>query len=111
MKDFALGLGLKQRQKATRKWPIEYPEEIEEPDKETEEDDEEYKYIISKNDLKLLFGGEESDFTQEDEDLYYITKKQLDRVRSKNRLNEDKYELKLVDPEKKNIQSNQKKFR
>ena len=23
MKDFALGLGLKQRQKATRKWPIE----------------------------------------------------------------------------------------
>ena len=24
MKDFALGLGLKQRQKATRKWPIEH---------------------------------------------------------------------------------------
>ncbi|MCV6577047.1 MAG: hypothetical protein OIF58_15080, partial [Cohaesibacter sp.] len=23
MKDFALGLGLKQRQKATRKWPID----------------------------------------------------------------------------------------
>ena len=25
MKDFALGLGLKQRQKATRKWPIVFP--------------------------------------------------------------------------------------
>ena len=25
MKDFALGLGLKQRQKATRKWPINWP--------------------------------------------------------------------------------------
>ena len=92
-----------------KKWDLsQLPgfEAIEEPDKETEEDDEEegdeeYKYLISKNDLKLLFGGKESDFTQEDESLFYITRKQLDRVLSKNRLNEDKYELKLIDPGKK----------
>ena len=87
-----------------KKWDLsQLPgfEAIEEPDKETEEDDEEYKYLISKNHLKLLFGGKESDFTQEDESLFYITRKQLDRVLSKNRLNEDKYELKLIDPEKK----------
>ena len=92
-----------------KKWALsQLPgfEAIEEPDKQTEEDDEEEddeenKYLISKNDLKLLFGGKESDFTQEDESLFYITRKQLDRVLSKNRLNEDKYELKLIDPEKK----------
>ena len=67
---------------------------------EKEEESEEPSYLITVNDLKLLFGGEESDFTPEDETLKFISKEQLDEVKSKNKLNEDKYELKLIDPEK-----------
>ena len=67
---------------------------------ENEEESEEPSYLITVTDLKLLFGGEESDFTPEDETLKFISKEQLDEVKSKNKLNEDKYELKLLDPEK-----------
>ena len=74
---------------------IEAIEQGEDEEKETEEP----KYLISFNDLKLLYGGVESDFTPEDETLESVSKEQVDRVKSKNRLNEDKYELKLIDPE------------
>ena len=57
-------------------------------------------YSISINDMKLLLGGEESDFTQEDENLMNIRKEDLDLILSQNKLNNDKYELKLIDPEK-----------
>ena len=72
---------------------IEAIEEVE------DEDEEPSKYLISRNDFKLLYGEVESDFTLEDENLKSISKELLDKVKSKNRLNEDKYELKLVDPE------------
>ena len=53
-----------------------------------DEETEEPKYLISINDLKLLHGGVESDFTPEDETLKFISTEQLDRVKSKNKLNE-----------------------
>ena len=65
-----------------------------------DEETEEPKYLISTNDLKLLYGGVESDFTPENENLKFISEELLDKVKCKNRLNEDKYKLKLVDPEK-----------
>ena len=57
-------------------------EAIEHPEKEFGEEysQEEPEYWISINDLKLLLGGEESDFTQEDEKLSSITKEGLDAV-------------------------------
>ena len=69
-------------------------EAIEHPEKEYEE---EPLYSISINDLKLLFGGEESDFKKEDEKLSCISKEHLDDLIKENKLN-DKYELKLIDP-------------
>ena len=63
------------------------------------EETEEPKYLISINDLKLFYGRVESDSTPEDETLKFISKEQVDSVKSKNRLNEDKYELKLIEPE------------
>ena len=56
-------------------------EAIEEPEEEPEEDigkdygQKEPEYSISINDMKLLLGGEESDFTQDDEILTDIVKK------------------------------------
>ena len=74
-------------------------EAIEHPEKETEEkySQEEPLYSISINDLKLLLGGEESDFKQEDENLSSISKEGQDDILKQNKLN-DKYELKLIDP-------------
>ena len=85
-------------------------EAIEEPEKEPEEEPEEDfgkdygqkepEYSILINDMKLLLGGEESDFTQDDEILTDISKEDLDLILSQDKLNEDKYELKLIDPVK-----------
>ena len=51
------------------------------------------------NDLKLLLGGEESDFTQEGEELRNISKEDLDLILSEDKLNKNKYELKTNDSE------------
>ena len=74
-------------------------EAIEHPEKEIEKEysQEEPLYLISINDIKLLLGGEESDFTQEDEKLSSISKEGLDDLIKENKLN-DKYKLKLIDP-------------
>ena len=82
-----------------KKWDLQQLPGIEAIEEgEEKEESEEPGYLISVNDLKLLFGGEEADFTPEDETLKLISKEQLDKVKSKNRLNEDKYELNLIDP-------------
>ena len=77
-------------------------EAIEEPEKDLgkEYSQKQPEYLISINDLKLLLGGEESDFTKKDEKLSSISKEDLDAILIQNRLNKDKYELKLNDPEK-----------
>ena len=88
-----------------RRWDLDQLpgfEAIEEPEKESEASEKIKKpiYSISINDLKLLLGGEESDFTQKDENLADISKEDLDEILSQNKLNNDKYDLKLIDPEK-----------
>ena len=74
--------------------------EIKEPEEEAEEEyrQEEPGYSISINDMKLLLGGEESDFTQGDEILTSLTKEEFDEILSQEKLNKDKYELKIIDP-------------
>ena len=72
-------------------------EAIEHPEiKKTEEPG----YWISRNDLKLLFGGDKKDFTPEDENLEKITKEQYFEILSQNKLGNDKYGIKanLEDP-------------
>ena len=64
---------------------IEHPEM-----KETEEPG----YWISRNDLKILFGGDKKDFTPEDEKLEKITKEQYFEILSQNKLDNDKYGIK-----------------
>ena len=88
-----------------KKWDLQQLpgyEAIEEPEKDFGKDysQEEPEYSISINDLKLLLGGKESDFTQEGENLNKISKEELDGILEQKKLNEDKYELKLIDPEK-----------
>ena len=80
---------------------IEHPE-IKESEKETEKILEEPGYWISNNDLKLLLGGEESDFFPEDEEIRKITKEHYDEILSQDKLNRDKYNIKLIlkDPKK-----------
>ena len=75
---------------------------IGEPEKEFRKEygQEQPVYSISINDMKLLLGGEESGFTQEDENLNKISKEDLDGILEQKKLNEDKYELKNIDPEK-----------
>ena len=71
-------------------------EAIEHPEiKETEENLAEPGYWISNNDLKLLLGGEESDFTPEDEEISKITKEYFDEILSQDKLNFDKYRIKV----------------
>ena len=57
---------------------------------------------ISRNDLKLLLGGDKKDFTPEDENLEKITKEQYFELLSQNKLDNDKYGIKtdLNDPTK-----------
>ena len=72
-------------------------EAIEHPEiKKTEEPG----YWISRNDLKLLFGGDKKDFTPEDENLENITKEQYFEILSQNKLDNNKYGIKanLEDP-------------
>ena len=63
---------------------------------------EEPGYWISRNDLKLLFGGDKKDFTPEDENLEKITKEQYFEILSQSKLDNDKYGIKanLNDPSK-----------
>ena len=71
-------------------------EAIEHPEiKESEKILEKPGYWISNNDLKLLLGGDESDFTEEDEELIKLEKEHYDEVLSQNKLNLDKYRIKL----------------
>ena len=67
-------------------------EAIEHPEKEIEKEysQEEPLYSISLNDIKLLMFVEESDFTEEEENLSSITKEGLDDLLKQNKLN-DKY--------------------
>ena len=67
-------------------------EAIEHPEiKESEEPG----YWITNNDLKLLFGGDESDFTKEDEELVKIEKAHFDEILSQDKLNLNKYRIKM----------------
>ena len=88
-----------------KKWDLQQLpgfEAIEEPEKDFGEEysQEEPEYSISFNDMKLLLGGEESDFTQEGEKLSDISKKDLDDILSQINFNKDKYTLNFIDPEK-----------
>ena len=67
-------------------------EAIEHPEmKETEEPG----FWISRNNLKLLLGGDEKDFTPEDENLEKITKEQYVEILSQKKLDNDKYGIKV----------------
>ena len=72
---------------------IEHPEM-----KETEEPG----LWISRNDLKLLLGGDKKDFTPEDENLEKITKEEYFEILSQNKLDNVKYGIKadINDPTK-----------
>ena len=72
---------------------IEHPEM-----KETEEPE----LWISRNDLKLLLGGDKKDFTPEDENLEKITKEEYFEILSQNKLDNVKYGIKadINDPTK-----------
>ena len=88
-----------------KKWDLQQLpgfEAIEEPEKEFRKGygQEQPVCSISINDMKLLLGGEESDFTQEGENLNKISKEELDGILEQKKLNEDKYVLKNIDPEK-----------
>ena len=56
---------------------------------------EEPGYWITKNDFKLLFGADESDFTEDGEELIKIEKNHFDEILSQNKLNQDKYRIKM----------------
>ena len=70
--------------------------------KETEET-EEPGYLISNNDIKLLLGGDESEFTPEDEKLEKITREEYDEILSQNKLNIDKYGIRVAHEDPENI--------
>ena len=55
---------------------------------------EEPRFWISRNDLKLLLGGDKKDFTPEDENLEKITKEQYFEILSQKKLDNDKYGIK-----------------
>ena len=52
-------------------------------------------YWITINDYKLFNGGDESDFTEEGEELIYLQKELFDDLLSNNKLNQDKYAFKM----------------
>ena len=66
-------------------------EAIEHPEMEKTE---EAGLWISRNDLKILLGGDKKDFTPEDENLEKITKEQYFELLSQNKLDNDKYGIK-----------------
>ena len=51
-------------------------------------------YWITINDYKLFNGGDESDFTEDGEELLYLPKELFDDLLSNNKLNQDKYTFK-----------------
>ena len=76
-----------------KKWDLEQLpgyEAIEEPEEETEP----VFYWITKNDLKLLEGEDESKLTKEGEELIEIEENLLYEILSKDKLNQDKYKFK-----------------
>ena len=78
-----------------KKWDLEQLpgyEAIEEPEKEEEE--EPVFYWITKNDLKLLEGEDESKLTEDGEELIEIEENLLYEILSKDKLNQDKYKFK-----------------
>ena len=71
-------------------------EAIEHPEmEESKEISEEPRYWITKNDFKLLNGGDESDFTEDGEELFEIEKELFNEILSENKLNQDKYTVKM----------------
>ena len=52
-------------------------------------------YWITKNNFKLLNGGVESDFTEDGEELFEIEKEHFNEILSENKLNQDKYKVKM----------------
>ena len=99
----ALTEGLKGNRKAitsgfdkmdeVKKWDLEQLpgfEEIEEP----EEESEPVFYWITKNDLKLIEGEDESKLTKDGEELIEIEENLLYEILSKDKLNQDKYKFK-----------------
>ena len=52
-------------------------------------------YWITKNNFKLLNGGDESDFTEDGEELFEIEKEHFNEILSENKLNQGKYKVKM----------------
>ena len=76
-----------------KKWDLEQLpgfEAIEEP----EEESEPVFYWITKNDLKLIEGEDESKLTKDGEELIEIEENLLYEILSKDKLNQDKYKFK-----------------
>ena len=70
-------------------------EAIEHPEMEEEEEmGEPLFYWITKNDLKLLEGEDESNFTEDGEELIEIEENLLYEILLKDKLNQDKYKFK-----------------
>ena len=70
-------------------------EAIEHPEMEEEEEmGEPLFYWIPKNDLKVLEGEDESNFTEDGEELIKIEENLLYEILSKDKLNQDKYKFK-----------------
>ena len=69
-------------------------EAIEKPEIEEEEEIEPVFYWITKNDLKLLEGEDESKLTKDGEELIEIEENFLYELLSKDKLNQDKYKFK-----------------
>ena len=80
-----------------KKWDLQQLpgyEVIEEPEKEEEEEIEPVFYWITKNDLKLIEGEDESKLTKDGEELIEIEENLLYELLSKDKLNQDKYKFK-----------------
>ena len=79
-----------------KKWDLDQLpgyEAIEEPEKKDEEEEPIF-YWITKNDLKLLEGEDESKLTKDEEELIEIEENFLYELLSKDKLNQDKYKFK-----------------
>ena len=80
-----------------KKWDVQQLpgfEAIEQPEKEEEEEVEPVFYWITKNDLKLIEGEDESKLTKDGEELIEIEENLLYEILSKDKLNQDKYKFK-----------------
>ena len=77
---------------------IEDPEEKEIEEPEGIEDEENPVYKISINDFNIINGTEPNYLDPEGEKLITITKENLNAILEKGSLNENKYEIKVIDP-------------